>query len=247
MKIIEMHPEELIPYENNPRKNEAAVDAVASSIKEFGFQQPIIVDKDNVIICGHTRAKAAQRLGMEYVPVIRAENLTDEQVKAYRLADNKTGELAQWDFEKLASELDEISDIDMALFGFVFPEDETEGDDDDGSDDTYSGKTNIPQYDITGEVPTVSELVERSKTDELIEEIESSDVTQEEKKFLKAAAQRHMVFNYKKIAEYYAAASEDMQKLMEKSALVIIDYNDAIMYGYTKLSERIQKMIEENK
>lgn len=91
MKIIEMPISELVPYANNPRNNDNAVDAVAASIREFGFKVPIIVDKDNVIVAGHTRLKAAEKLGLSSVPVIRADNLTEEQVKAFRLADNKTG------------------------------------------------------------------------------------------------------------------------------------------------------------
>lgn len=119
MQIEEMRVADLIPYENNPRKNDEAVEAVAASIKEFGFKVPIIVDADNVIIAGHTRLKAAQLLGMESVPVIRADDLTDEQVKAFRLADNKTSELAVWDFEQLQQELDNITGIDMNEFGFA--------------------------------------------------------------------------------------------------------------------------------
>ena len=118
MNIIEMDINDLIPYEQNPRRNDSAVDAVAESIKEFGFKVPIIVDKDNVIVAGHTRHKAAQKLGIEFVPVIRADDLSEEQVKAFRLADNKTGELAGWDFEKLEAELAEIENIDMESFGF---------------------------------------------------------------------------------------------------------------------------------
>ncbi len=89
-KIIEMAVEEIIPYENNPRKNDKAVDKVAASISQFGFRQPIIIDKNNIIICGHTRLKAAERLGLRKVPVIRAEELTDDQVKAYRVRSNHT-------------------------------------------------------------------------------------------------------------------------------------------------------------
>ena len=118
MKIEELKVSDLIPYENNPRKNEGAVDAVAESIREFGFRVPIVVDKENVIIAGHTRWKSAQKLGLEVVPVIRADDLTDEQVKAFRLADNKTGELAGWDFEMLDQELEILKDIDMTKFGF---------------------------------------------------------------------------------------------------------------------------------
>lgn len=118
MKIQSMKIDEVKPYPNNPRKNDSGVDAVANSIKEFGWQQPIVVDKDNVIIVGHTRYKAAKKLGMKEVPVVVADNLTDEQVKAYRLADNKTGELTDWDDDLLNDELDDVLDIDMSDFGF---------------------------------------------------------------------------------------------------------------------------------
>lgn len=118
MQIFEMQPSELIPYENNPRHNDGAVDAVAESIKQFGFKVPIVIDKDNIIIAGHTRRKAALKLGLDAVPVIRADDLTDEQVRAFRLADNKTAELAEWDESMLEEELAAIDGIDMADFGF---------------------------------------------------------------------------------------------------------------------------------
>ena len=120
MTIKEIKTADLIPYENNPRNNDAAVDAVANSIKQFGFKVPIVIDKDNVIVAGHTRLKAAEKLGLDKVPCIVADDLTEEQIKAFRLADNKTAELAEWDFEKLESELQELADLDveMAQFGF---------------------------------------------------------------------------------------------------------------------------------
>lgn len=124
MQIIDKSISELIPYSKNPRKNEAAVEPVAASIKEFGFKVPIVIDKDGVIVAGHTRYKAAQKLGLENVPCIIADDLTDEQVKAFRLADNKVGELAEWDFDFLGDELEEITAIDMEQFGFDFTEDE---------------------------------------------------------------------------------------------------------------------------
>lgn len=110
---------EIKPYDRNPRNNDGAVDAVAASIKEFGWQQPIVVDRDGVIIAGHTRYKAAQKLKCKEVPVVVAQNLTDEQVRAYRLADNKTGELAGWDFSALEEELAGLAEIDMQQFGFA--------------------------------------------------------------------------------------------------------------------------------
>lgn len=124
MKIEEWPIDKVIPYENNPRNNDGAVDSTANSIKEFGWQQPIVVDKDGVIIVGHTRLKAAKKLKLDQVPVTIAESLTDEQVKAYRLADNKTGELAEWESKMLDEELGEILNINMEQFGFEPEEDE---------------------------------------------------------------------------------------------------------------------------
>lgn len=106
-----MRIDELIEYKNNPRDNEKAVQLVADSIKEFGFKNPIIIDKNNVIIAGHTRLKASKLLGLSEVPVIKAIDLTDEQVKAFRIADNKTSELAEWNMELLEAELRDLDDM----------------------------------------------------------------------------------------------------------------------------------------
>lgn len=118
MKIINLPIDEIIPYERNPRKNDGAVEAVAASIREFGFKVPIVVDAQNVIVTGHTRHKAARKLGLTECPCIRADDLTPEQVRAYRLADNKVTELAEWDFDLLAAELAELPDFDFAEMGF---------------------------------------------------------------------------------------------------------------------------------
>ena len=118
MQIIEKNIKELIPYEKNPRKNDKSVDKVAQSIDQFGFRVPVVIDKDNVIVCGHTRYKAAKKLHLASVPCVVADDLTDEQIKAYRLADNKVGEDSEWDIDLLQGELDDIIDIDMADFGF---------------------------------------------------------------------------------------------------------------------------------
>lgn len=118
MNITNIPLKNLKPYENNPRKNDDAVKYVAESIKEFGFKVPIVIDKNNVIVAGHTRYKAAKKLKMSEVPCIIADDLTDEQIKAFRLADNKVAEKAEWDFDLLNAELDDIIDLDMELFGF---------------------------------------------------------------------------------------------------------------------------------
>lgn len=125
MNIIQKRLEDLVPYKNNPRNNDEAVSYVAESIKEFGFKVPIIVDKNNVIVAGHTRYKASKKLGINEVPCLVADDLTEEQIKAFRLADNKVSEIATWDFDKLELELSDL-DLDMELFGFESLEDEDE-------------------------------------------------------------------------------------------------------------------------
>jgi DNA modification methylase len=130
-QIQELNIHSVIPYENNPRHNDGAVEKVAESIKQFGFKVPIVVDKDMIVVTGHTRLKAAHQLGLETVPVIVAEDLTPEQIKAFRLADNKTAEYATWDFTKLEEELKELQllDFDMSAFDFKLPEKGLEEDD----------------------------------------------------------------------------------------------------------------------
>ena len=122
MTIIDLKVIDLIPYEKNPRKNDKAVNYVANSIKEFGFKVPIVVDAEHVVVCGHTRLKAAKKLGLETVPCIIADDLTEEQIKAFRLADNKVSEQAEWDFDLLDGEINDILDLDMGDFGFIFEE-----------------------------------------------------------------------------------------------------------------------------
>ena len=117
MKIVEKKLDEIKPYENNPRFNDDAVQYVANSIKEFGFKVPIVIDKDNTIVAGHTRYKASLLLGLDKVPCVVADDLNEEQVKAFRLADNKVGEMANWDYMLLDEELADL-DIDMSEFGF---------------------------------------------------------------------------------------------------------------------------------
>lgn len=126
LKIEYLSTNELIPYANNPRNNDEAVDYVANSIKEFGFKVPCVIDNEKNVVCGHTRLKAAKKLGIKEVPCIIADDLTEEQIDAFRLADNKTAEIATWDFEKLEIELESISGIDMSDFGFDFSSDKEE-------------------------------------------------------------------------------------------------------------------------
>lgn len=118
MKVIEKKTSDLRPYENNPRKNDAAVDKVAASIKEFGFKVPLVITEDGEVVAGHTRLKAAEQLGIKKIPCVVASDLTPEQIKAFRLADNKVAEFSSWDDELLEMELGAFSEIDMSVFGF---------------------------------------------------------------------------------------------------------------------------------
>ena len=118
MEIIFKKIDELKPYENNPRKIDNAVQYVKNSIEEFGFKVPVVIDENNIIVCGHTRYKAAIELELKEVPCVIASDLSEEQIKAFRLADNKTQELAEWDWGKIGEELDSIEEIDMNLMGF---------------------------------------------------------------------------------------------------------------------------------
>lgn len=129
MEIIEKRIEEIIPYENNPRQNDKAIEAVAKSIKEFGIQQPIVLDKHNVIIVGHTRLETAKRLGLKSFPCVTAKEMSKKQARAYRIADNKTSDLSIWDNKRLLEELDAIGEdiftgFDIGeLFDHTFDED----------------------------------------------------------------------------------------------------------------------------
>ena len=123
MNIIEKRIDEIIPYEKNPRRNDKAVTYVVNSIKQFGFKVPLVINKDGVIVCGHTRWKAAKRLKMKTVPCLVADDLTDEQIRAFRLADNKVAEIADWDVPMLNFELGELKEFfDFSDFGFDFKE-----------------------------------------------------------------------------------------------------------------------------
>lgn len=233
MKVENRKLDELIPYEKNAKKHDKTqISNVEESIRQYGFVQPIVVDRNGVIVIGHCRALAAQKLGMEEVPCVCVDNLTEEQVKALRIVDNKSNE-SPWDMDFLVQELEEI-DLSNFCFDFgICGEDE---------ENPYNTKIEIPHYEMQGEKPDISELFDDEKEQQLIEEIRNAKISEDEKSFLIRAAHRHCRFNYRNIAEFYAHASEEMQKLMEDSALVIIDYDSAIAKGYAKLSEKIREI-----
>ena len=233
----------LKPYERNTRKHtDYDVGEIAKSIAECGFNDPIGVYGESLtIVEGHGRLLAAKKLGMKEVPCIRLDHMTDDQRRKYAILHNKTAELSAFDFDNLAIELE---DLDFSNFDFTFgiedEEEELEYSADDTEESFYTEKTEIPQYQPTGENVSLSDCFEDDKYKELLGKINNSSVTDDEKRFLICAATRHYRFTYKKIAEYYAQASEEMQYLMEQSALVIIDYENAIRNGYLKLRNRLE-------
>jgi len=242
LKIEYVPLDRLKPYERNARKHgDTDIDAIAASIKRFGFKDPIGVWGKDIIVEGHGRLLAAKKLNLAEVPIIRLDDLTDEERRMYALAHNKTAELSAWDFDTMDTELEELGEMfDVSLFGFL----KLSGGDE---DDRYTTKMDIPQYQPTDDHVFLSECYNTAKYEALIDEIENAQITNDEKVFLKYAAARHLVFEYKKIAEYYAnKASEQMQSLMEKSALVIIDYGNAIANGFVKMSKKMQEIREKD-
>jgi hypothetical protein len=170
-----------------------------------------------------------------------------DTAKAYALADNRSAELAEWDENTLAQQLLDLDSNgwDIGGLGFTLQDMEemqkTEkifGDE----ENAYTAVVNIPQYEIVGEQPMVGELTDKTKTESLSREIVEAGLSQDVEQFLLLAAQRHTVFNYRKIAEYYPHATPEVQRLMEKSALVIIDINDAIHYGYVDFMDKLNNL-----
>lgn len=254
LEIVYVSIDKIKPYKNNPRNNKKAIDKVAKSIREYGFKVPCVLDSNFVLITGHTRYEAAKKIGMKKIPCIIADDLSTAKANAFRIADNKVAEYSTWDMEKLKEELSKIQlediefdemgfddDFSLEKLGLVTMEEGTDGDENEEIDEKYSSKTNIPQYDIQGLNVKLGDCIDKWKYLELIDEIENSNVSDSQKKFLKMAATRHIRFIYKNIAEYYAATDSEMQRLMEHSALVIIDIDDAIKNGFARLTKEVKE------
>jgi hypothetical protein len=237
---------DLIPYANNSRTHSAEqIAQIAASMVEFGWTNPVLIDAHGTIVAGHGRVLAARKLKMEMIPCIRLGHLTPSQVRAYVIADNKLAMNAGWDEKMLAAELATLREdgFEMDLVGFSGDElTDLIGSLNGEAEDTYSTKIKGLIYEITGEKPTLNQMVETSKASNLISEIESSDIDPEAKSLLLAAANRHVVFNYGSIAEYYAHAPTEVQKLMERSALVVVDMDSAIENGYVEMTKTIEEI-----
>ena len=246
LEIVYKSTKDLIPYVNNSRTHsDEQITQVASSIKEFGFTNPILIDEAGGIIAGHGRLMASKKLGLEEVPTITLHGLTEAQKKAYVIADNQLALNAGWDMDKLQVEVDQLIEqnfnVDLLGFDKSFLDELLDINESEVDDNPYTKKVDIPVYEPTGEKPDVKDLYDDTKTFELVQAITDSNLPQEEKDFLRLASGRHTVLNFEQIAEYYCHASEECQKLMEDNALVIIDFNKAIEHGYVTLSEKISQ------
>lgn len=238
MDIIKIPMEDLTPDPSNAKDHPKwQIEQIKNSIEAFGNLDPIGVwGDDNIIVEGHGRFEALKQLGYQEAECIRLDWLTEEERKAYALAHNKLTMNSGFDPEKLALNLGDIEEIDMSLFGFGFDPDKVEN--------PYTIKVDVPQYEPTGMPVGITELCDDKKSKELAEEVEKAEgLLPEEKAFLILASMRHIVFDYRNIAEYYTKASPEMQRLMEKSALVIIDFDNAIANGYVSLSDKLKKAV----
>jgi len=239
--------DKLIPYARNARiHSDEQIGQIAASIKEWGWTTPILVDETGGIIAGHGRTLAAQRLKMSEVPVMVAKGWSETKKRAYVIADNKLALNAGWDSEMLKIELGALDaagfdleltgftgdDLTQAMFGDLAADSTT-----DELSENYSRKIEAPIYVPKGEKPKVSSLYEESKATELKLQIAQADLPSDVRKFLIAAADRHTVFDFRNIAEFYSHADLVTQDLMERSALVIIDYDKAIENGFVELSQ----------
>lgn len=222
---------------NNPRliKDDKFAKLV-TSIKEFPEMldiRPIVVNSDMVILGGNMRYKACKEAGLKEIPIIVADNLTEEQQREFLIKDNVSG--GDWDWDLLANKWD-LSQLEDWGLDVLNKDKEL--------DDNYTSKVDSPIYEIKEDKPNVNELFDTSVYDKLIEEIDKSEIEESDKEFLRYAAKRHIVFNYAKIAEYYAHSPKEVQELIENSALVIIDYEKAIEKGFVKLHETLFELSE---
>ncbi len=243
-QIEEIKVDDLIPYATNSRTHSAEqVAQIAASMVEFGWTNPVLIDAHGTIVAGHGRVMAARKLGIEMIPCIRLGHLTSSQVRAYVIADNKLALNAGWDEKMLAAELATLKEngFEMDLVGFSDDEiTDLIGSLNAEDDNAYSTKIKGLIYEITGDKPKLNEMVDLSKASNLIDEINASQIDPEAKSLLLAAANRHIVFNYGNIAEYYAHAPREVQKLMEGSALVVVDMDLAIENGYVEMTKTIE-------
>jgi hypothetical protein len=229
----------LVPNpKNNNKHPPEQIERLAKLIEYQGFRNPIVVsNRTGFVLAGHGRIEAAKKAGLKQVPVMRQDFVSEAQEYAYLTSDNAIALWAELDLSAVNTEMLDLGpDFNVDMLGikdFVIDLNE--------EDEKYTRKVESPIYEPTGECPSIINLYETATTDELIAEIEQAELEPEIKIFLKMAAHRHTKFNYKNIAEFYAHAKPSVQALMERSALVIIDFDKAIELGFVKLSRDMRE------
>jgi hypothetical protein len=231
------------PHPNNPRLiKDDKFEKLVNSIRDFpkGMSlRPIIVDENDVVLGGNMRLKAIQYLGMKEIPrewVRAANDFTEEDKKQFIIKDNVG--FGEWDYNELANSWDSEELIEWGMDVWKEEEKETEA--------QYSRKVEAPIYEPRGEQPPIQDLYDPSKTEALKGRIQDIDIPDEIKAFLSYAANRHTVFNYDRIADFYAHSNPEIKELFEDSALVIIDYNKAIEDGFIQLVDEINNVRKED-
>lgn len=230
--------------------SEQNLKAIKRSLETFGQRKPIVLNSKDVVVAGNGTLQAAKDLGWTEIETVSVpEDWSDDQIKAFAIADNRTAELAEWNAEQLSLTLANLEESGWELKDLGFTKSELTditsdlpGSSVELNDDIYTTAVNIPQYDIVGDKPDLEELADKSKAVALRDRISKTDIPSEIKEFLYLAANRHIAFNYAKIAEYYAHATAEIQELMEESALVIIDLDDAIRLGYAQFLDSVNTL-----
>lgn len=238
----------LVPDPANARTHDTRnLAAISRSLELFGQRKPLVVARGNggelVVIAGNGTLEAAKALGWDTIKIAQVPDDWDaDKARAYAIADNRSAELAEWDAAALASALVDLDAVGYNATDLGFDPAEFDDGDASATDSIYTSVVNIPQYEVVGPCPHPRELWDETKADQLRGAILAADLDDDTRAFLLAAAQRHVVFNYRKVAEFYPHASAEVQRLMEDSALIIIDYDDAIRNGYARFMDTIEKL-----
>lgn len=233
---------QLRDHPRNPRRGDQS--SVAASLDRNGWYGAIIAQEEScLILAGHTRRRALTSAGVASAPVLWVK-CDDETATRILLADNRTAELASWDNDALESLLAGLDTLDGTGFQPVDLDELGKTPAEPPSAEKYTRAMDAPHYQPTGTQPPVSELFDETRTAQLLASIEDAPVPDDVKRFLALAAHRHTVFRYDKVADFYADAEPAVQRLMEDSALVIVDVDDAIRLGYVKLSGDLEDIWE---
>lgn len=262
LRVRSVKVDRLVPDPENARTHSPEnLEAIAKSLEHFGQRKPIVVarasDGSNrlVVIAGNGTLEAAIGLGWSELAVAEVPEEWDaDRARAYAIADNRSAELAEWDKVQLASALVDLDAVGWNIkdLGFTSLGDdglEPAGGQDDsvGHDgNAYTAAINVPQYEVVGDQPGVFELYDDTRAKDLQRSILAADIPAEVAEFLLLATHRHVRFNYRKLAEYYPHATPEVQRLMEESALVIVDAEDAIRWGYARFMATVEELRAED-